>query len=265
MDNLVDLESEKIKAIIHKIKSDPEPDHIKRDELEMWQTVKRHNDEGRRVGLGLLGLGDVFAMLGLSYACRKSIEIAETIAQTIKLSAYRASVDMAKELGHFKCYDSKLEATHPFIQLIAEEEPELYKDMLKYGRRNIALTTVAPTGSISLLTRTTSGIEPLFASTYTRRKKIQGTDETADFVDKEGVAWKNFTVVHPQLALWSKITGETDLSKSPYAGSTADAIDWTDRVKLQAAVQKHVCSSISSTVNLPSFIVTGKQIGRAHV
>ena len=253
MDNLVDLESEKVQGIIDKIKQDPEPDYIKNDELKLWETIKVHNDQGRRVGLGSMALADTFAALGIKYGSEESLKLAENIFRTIKLAAYRSSVDMAKELGSFVGYDSEKEKDNPYIIRIKEEDPELYADMIKYGRRNIALTTVAPTGSISILTKTTSGLEPLFNLSYTRRSKVTDNSEP-DSIDKEGIKWKHFEVLHPKLQLWSNITGEKDPTKSPYYDSTADKIDWIQRVKLQGTIQKHICASISSTINLPNEI-----------
>lgn len=252
MDDLVDLESEKVDKIIAKIEADPEPDYIKFNELRTWKIIKKHNDEGRRTGLGMLGIGDTLAALGIKYGCEESIEVVEEIAKTLKLAAYRESVDIAKELSPFKDYDYTKEENHPFIQRIAEEDPTLYEDMMKYGRRNISLTTLAPTGSISIEARTSSGLEPLFNISFTRRKKINDEgNERVDFIDQEGTKWQNFEVLHPKVKMWSEITGETDLTKSPWYDCTADKIDWINRVKLQGAIQKHICHSISSTINLP--------------
>ncbi len=254
MDDLVDLESEKIDAIIKKVKSDPEPEDIKRDELELWYRIKKNNDEGRRTGSGITALGDTLAALGVKYGTDESIKVTENIYKALKLAVYESSVDMAEELGAFKLYDSKKEENCPFIKRIASENPELYKRMVKYGRRNISLTTTAPVGSMSLLTQTTSGIEPLFMlNPYTRRKKITHDDKTSrvDFVDKLGDRWQEFTVYHPKVEMWMKVTGETDIKKSPWFGACAGDIDWINRVKLQAAAQKHVCHAISSTINLP--------------
>jgi ribonucleoside-diphosphate reductase alpha chain len=254
MDDLVDLESEKINQIIAKIKADPESDEIKAEELRLWHRIKKNNDEGRRTGTGITALGDTLAALGIKYGSDESIKVTESIYKTLKLAAYESSVDMAEELGHFKVYDAEKEKNCPFIKRIASENPALYKRMVKHGRRNIALTTTAPVGSISLLTRTTSGVEPLFTlQTYTRRKKVNPTDKNArvDFTDANGDKWQNYTVMHPKAKLWSDVTGNADLSKSPWAGSTSSEISWTARVHLQAAAQKHVCHAISSTINLP--------------
>jgi len=252
MDDLVDLESEKVQKIIDKVKKDPEPMKIKKDEIELWETIKKNNDEGRRTGLGFMGLADVFAALGMKYGEEDSIRKVEKISKTIKLAAYRSSVEMAKELGHFKCYDAKKEENHPFIKRIAKEDEHLYKDMRKYGRRNVALLTVPPTGSISIEAGVSSGIEPLFEISYTRRKKINdSTNERSDFTDVSGDKWQEFKVFHNRVKEWMEVTGEKNAEKSPWFGSCANDINWVNRVKLQGTIQKHICHSISSTINLP--------------
>jgi len=253
MDDLVDLESEKISSIIAKVQSDPEPDSIKNKELEMWQKIKRYNDEGRRTGTGITALGDTLAALGLKYGSDESIDMVKAIYQTLKLNCYRSSVDMAKELGSFKDFDWNLEKDCPFLKRIASEDNVLYADMKKYGRRNIALLTTAPTGSLSIMTKTSSGIEPIFMLSYIRRKKINKQDENVpvDYVDDNGDQWQEFQVYHPKVKEWMRITGETDITKSPWYGSCAEDIDWIKRVEIQSEAQKHVCHSISSTVNLP--------------
>lgn len=207
MDNLIDLELECIDKIIDKIDKDPEIDQIKRVERELWQSIKDVCENGRRTGTGITALGDVMAALGIKYSSSKSIDLAEEIYKTIKLSAYRCSVDMAKEVGPFSCYNSKLEEKCPFIQRIAKEDPDLYKDMVKYGRRNIALLTIAPTGSVSILTQTTSGVEPLFQVMYIRRRKVNPNDTASrvDFVDKNGDKWQEYPVYHPQVKKWFDI------------------------------------------------------------
>lgn len=251
MDDLVDLESEKVQKIIDKVKKDPETMKIKRDEIELWETIKKNNDEGRRTGLGFMGLADVFAALGMKYGSDESIRKAERITKAIKLAAYRSSVDMAKELTPFVCYDYKKEENHPFIKRIAEEDEQLYKDMKKYGRRNVALLTVPPTGSISIEAGVSSGIEPLFEIGYTRRKKNNEAKERADFIDQNGDRWQEFQVFHNRVKQWMEVTGEKDIEKSPWYKSCANDINWINRVKLQGTIQKHICHSISSTINLP--------------
>lgn len=260
MDDLVDLESECIRKIIKKINDDPEGTDIKSRELTMWKEILRKCTEGRRTGTGLTGLGDVLAALGLAYDSTAAVKKAEKIYRALKLNAYRSSVDMAKELGAFACWDHKLESNHPFLLRIKDEDPQLYSDMAKYGRRNIALLTTAPAGSVSLLTRTTSGIEPCFKLSYVRRRKITHSEKDAkvDFIDNSGDKWQEYTVMHPKLQEWMKITGENDIKKSPWHGSCAEDIAWMSRIKLQAACQKHVCHSISSTINLPENISIDK-------
>ena len=251
MDDLVDLESEKIQKIIDKVKKDPEPMKIKRDEIELWETIKKNNDEGRRTGLGFMGLADVFAALGMKYGDEESIRKADRISKAIKLAAYRSSVDMAKELTPFLCYDYKKEENHPFIKRIAKEDEQLYKDMKKYGRRNVSILTVPPTGSISIEAGVSSGIEPLFEIGYTRRKKNNDAKERADFIDQNGDRWQEFQVFHNRVKQWMEVTGETNIEKSPWYKSYANDINWINRVKLQGTIQKHICHSISSTINLP--------------
>jgi ribonucleoside-diphosphate reductase alpha chain len=260
MDDLVDLESEKIDSILAKIQTDPESDLVKRNEIVLWQRVKRFNDEGRRTGTGITALGDALAALGIAYGSEQSIQVTEDIYRSLKLACYESSIDMAEELGCFKVYDAAREKDCPFIKRIAKESPALYARMVKFGRRNISLTTTAPTGSVSLMTRTTSGIEPLFMTGYTRRKKINPNEKNVkvDFVDQNGDAWQEFVVYHPTIKTWMTITGETNVKKSPWYGCCAEDIDWINRVKLQAAAQKHVCHAISSTINLPENVTKVK-------
>jgi ribonucleoside-diphosphate reductase alpha chain len=220
----------------------------------MWKRILQYCEEGRRTGTGITGLGDTMAALGIPYASEKCFTEVDKIFRTMKLSCYRSSVEMAKELGQFACYDTNKEKASPFIQRIKSEDIHLYNDMIKYGRRNIALTTIAPAGSVSILTQTTSGLEPLFELTYKRRRKLSPdmlhgkTYET----DRNGNHWETYTVYHPKIQEWMKITGETDVKKSPWYGSCAADIKWENRVRLQSIIQKHICHSISSTVNLPN-------------
>lgn len=253
MDDLVDLESECIDRIIQKVENDPEPDGIKINEIEMWKKIKKNNDEGRRTGTGITALGDTLAALGIKYGSEASIIETEEIYKTLKLGCYESSVDMAEELGSFTDWDHNKEKDCPFIQLIQKEDPALYERMSQIGRRNIALLTTAPTGTVSCLTQTSSGVEPAFMLSYTRRKKINPNDENArvDFVDKMGDKWQEFVVYHPKVKEWMAVTGKTDVEESPWWGCCAEDIDWVNRVKMQAAAQKHVCHAISSTVNLP--------------
>lgn len=256
MDDLVDLESECIDRIINKIENDPEPDSVKNNELNMWLKIKKNNDEGRRTGTGITALGDTLAALGIKYGSEESIIVTEEIYKTLKLGCYESSVEMAEKLGAFKDWDYNAEKECPFIQRIETEDKELYDRMSRVGRRNIALLTTAPTGTVSCLTRTTSGIEPAFMLSYTRRKKINPNDQNTrvDFVDKLGDKWQEFTVYHPKVVEWMKITGKTDVKESPWWNCCSEDINWVNRVKMQAVAQKHVCHAISSTVNLPESV-----------
>lgn len=253
MDNLIDLEIENINNILRKINNDPEPEEIKRDEIDLWKAVKKACRDGRRTGTGLNAIGDTIAACGLKYGSEQSIDLIEQIFKTLKLGCYRASVDMSKELGPFKCWNHELEKNNPFLLRIKNEDAKLWKDMKKYGRRNIGLLTMAPSGSVSILTKTTSGIEPLFKTSYMRRKKININDENikVDFIDDSGDRWQNFEVTHPQIETWKNITKEKDIKKSPWYGCCAEDIDWGSRVRLQATANKYIDHSISATVNLP--------------
>lgn len=253
MDDIVDLESEKIYSIISKVESDPEDIYVKQREIDMWHKIKRFNNEGRRTGSGITALGDTLAALGITYGSEESINVTEKIYRYLKLGCYRSSVDMARILGPFSDWDSNKETNCEFLLRIKDEDPQLYSDMQKYGRRNIALTTTAPTGSLSILTQTSSGIEPVFMLKYTRRKKGNPGDKDfrTDFVDLSGDNWMEFEVLHPKLKEWMQVTSETDINKSPWYNCCAEEINWINRVRLQSAAQKHVCHSISSTLNLP--------------
>lgn len=254
MDDVIDLELEKIDNILHKINNDPESEDIKKEEKYIWEAIKQKCINGRRTGLGITAIGDTLAALGLKYGSDESIKVVDEIQRTQKLSSYRASCDMAKELGSFPVWNWELEKDSQFLLKIKEEDKCLYDDMSKYGRRNIANLTIAPTGSVSLLTQTTSGIEPLFMlDPYIRRKKINVEDKNVkvDFVDDNGDKWQEFKIYHPKVKVWMDITGKQNLSESPWYGCTANEIDWQQRVKLQAAAQKHVDHAISSTINLP--------------
>ena len=260
MDDTIDLELECIDKIISKIKNDPESKDIKLRELELWINIRTKCENGRRTGSGITGLGDTLAALNIEYGSKESIEETEKIYKTLKLACYRSSVNMAKELGAFPIWDAELERSNPFLLRIKDEDPELYKDMNKYGRRNIALLTTAPTGSVSILTQTTSGIEPLFMISYKRRKKVNHNDKNAkiDFVDPNGDSWEEFLVYHPKVKLWMEITGEKDTKKSPWHNCCAEDLNWVDRVNLQAVAQKHIDHAISSTLNLPENISVNK-------
>ncbi len=253
MDNLIDMEIENIDNIINKIKADPEPIEIKRDELSLWKSVKKSCQDGRRTGTGLNAIGDTIAACGYKYGSKKSINLIDEIFKTLKLGCYRSSVDMAKEIGAFKVWDHELEKNNPFLLRIKDDDEKLWKDMKKYGRRNIGLLTMAPSGSVSILTQTTSGIEPLFQISYIRRKKININDENVkvDFIDDSGDRWQNFEVTHPKVKVWKATSGEEDISKSPWYGCCAEDINWEERIDLQARANKNIDHSISSTLNLP--------------
>ena len=256
MDDLVDLEIEHVDKIIKKISIDPESNDTKRVELELWQKIRKAALDGRRTGLGITGLGDTLASLGLRYGSPNSIRETEDIYRTLAVSAYKSSCLLAKERGSFPVYSYESEVGHPFIERIFKSDPEIQELHQKYGRRNIALTTTAPCGSVSTLTQTTSGIEPAFMLKYTRRKKINPNDPDAqvDFVDDLGDQWQEFDVYHHGFASWMKATGGIEIEDSPYHGATANEIDWETAVDLQAAAQKWVCHAISKTINLPSSV-----------
>jgi ribonucleoside-diphosphate reductase alpha chain len=266
MDDIVDLELECIDKIIAKIDADPEPKFVKAAELHLWTSIKTACINGRRTGTGITSLGDTMAALGLKYASKTSINTVGEIFKTIKLAAYRSSVDMAKELGAFPIWNAELEKDNPFLLRIKDEDEALWNDMQKYGRRNISLLTAAPTGSLSTVAslyipetgqdifNVSSGVEPCYATSYTRRKKVNHSDLNAkiDFVDKMGDKWTEFTVYHSGAEAWMIINDKKNDKGSPYEGSTAEEIDWQSRVKLQAEAQKHIDHAISSTINLPS-------------
>lgn len=254
MDDMVDLELEKIDGILRKLQQDPEDMETKLEEIQLWKKVQVKCVQGRRTGSGITAEADMLAALGMFYGSAASIGFVEKLHRTMKLASYRASMEMSKELGPFPIWDWNLEKDTRFLLQIQQESPELYADIGKYGRRNIANLTIAPAGSVSILTQTSSGIEPLFTDVpYTRRKKVNPSDTNArvDFTDPSGDTWQEFEVLHPKIKLWMEITGQTDPLKSPYHGATAEKIDWTQRVKLQAAAQRHIDHGISSTLNLP--------------
>ena len=267
MDDMIDLEIEQIDKILSKIERDPEPDHVKLSEKELWEFIKAQAIRGRRTGLGITGLGDAVAMLGQTYGSEESIETVEEIYKWLALNSYDASITLAKERGSFPICDVNKESGHPFLErVLTELLPSKVEDYKKYGRRNIANTTTAPAGSVSCLTQTTSGIEPAFMLYYKRRKKINPNDEAAsvDFVDDLGDKWTEYNVFHHGFKDWMDSTGpdcdwEADdlseaVSHSPYSGATANEIDWRAKVKLQAAAQKWICHAISNTTNLPADI-----------
>jgi len=266
MDDMIDLELEKVEAIIKKIKSDPESKTIKANELELWEKVHKKCENGRRTGTGLTALGDTIAALGLAYGSKESVKLTGKICKTLCLGSFRSSVEMAKNLGAFPVWDREKEKDSEFLLMLKEIDTQLYDDIMKHGRRNIANLTIAPTGSVSIMTQTTSGVEPLFMLfPYTRRKKINPTDKNArtDFVDQNGDHWQEFEVYHPKVKMWMDITGEKDLKKSPWFNCCAEDIDWVAAVELQAEAQKYIDHAISKTVNLPED-VTEEQVAQIY-
>lgn len=259
-DDMVDLDIEAMLRIIKKIESDPESQAIKQIGIDLWKKIIETSINDRRTGCGLTGLGDTIAALGLRYGSDESLDFAEEMQKQFKLSAFRSSVDMAKELGPFPVYSYNLDKTSQFIERIKDEDFELYNDMMQYGRRNMTLLTIAPTGSVSCLTQTTSGIEPVFMLSYTRRKKGNPGDKDfrSDFVDQNGDHWMHFDVWHKGLDDWKKISQKDNIDDSPYSKSSAHEIDYIKRVELQARLQKHIDNSISTTINLPSDITKEK-------
>jgi ribonucleoside-diphosphate reductase alpha chain len=255
MDDLIDLEVEKIDEIIAKINTDPEAAEVKRVELDLWKKIREKCVQGRRTGLGITALGDTLAALGLKYDSQKAIDMVDKMFRQFKISAFTSSCEMSRELGPFPIWDWDLEKHSEFLLALKKDAPALYKAISKYGRRNIGLLTLAPTGSVSIMTQTTSGGEPLFSlEPFTRRKKINVNDSNSrvDFVDAHGDKWQEFKVYHPQVERWMKMTGETDVKKSPWYGCCASDVDWEKRVIIQATIQNHIDHAISSTVNLPA-------------
>ena len=268
MDDIIDLELEKVELIINKIASDPEDDDVRRVELELWRKIKDMALKGRRTGLGITAEGDMLAALGMRYGSDEAIDFAVSVHRTLAVEAYRASVGLAKERGAFGVFNFEKEQGNPMIARILEAAPELREEMQKYGRRNIAMLTIAPTGTTSLMSQTTSGIEPVFRPVYKRRRKINPSDkdQVASFVDETGEKFVEYYVYHHQFVKWLEINGydttnlqnisEEELDKmlkaSPYYHATANDIDWVAKVKMQGAIQKWVDHSISVTVNLPN-------------
>ena len=254
MDDLVDLETEAIERILKKVDGDDEPEHIKSVEKETWELLLKTGREGRRTGLGFTALADMVAALGMAIDSDDAITKVEEIMKEKCRAEFDSSIDMSLSRGSFIGFDAKIENTSEFVQMMKIELPEVYERMMKFGRRNISISTVAPTGTLSMLAQTSSGIEPVFMTHYKRRRKLneEDTEEKVDFIDDSGDKWQEFTVYHHNLKKWMEITGETDITKNPYAGSTAPEINWDKRVTMQAAVQKYVTHSISSTINLPN-------------
>lgn len=252
MDDLIDLEEEKINSIINKIENeDPEPFHIKQNEIEIWQKIKKSLLDGRRTGLGITSLGDVFAKLNIVYGSEQSLQMAKEIFSCLRDSAYLSSIEMSRDLGSFNVYDISKEINCDYLDRLWKDRPDLYELQKQYGRRNISLLTVAPAGSISILTQTTSGLEPVFRSSYTRRKKVNG-NETPDFIDQNGVGFKEYKIYHQQLKNYLDEDSSRTEETSPWFNSTSDKINWKDSVKLQGVIQQYIDHSLSTTKNLPN-------------
>ena len=254
MDDMIDLEIEQVEKILTKIDSDPEPDEVKQIEKDLWLNIGTMARLGRRTGLGVTGVGDTLAALGIRYGSADAIGAVEKFYKTLALNAYRSSCVMAKERGAFEVHDHAREHGHKFLERIWDAAPDIREMSKKYGRRNIALTTTAPAGSISTLTQTTSGIEPAYLLKYTRRKKLteNDVDGRVDFVDDSGDRWQEFEVYHHGFKKWMDASGLTDIEDSPYHQATSNDIDWVNKVKIQAAAQKWICHAISNTTNLPA-------------
>jgi ribonucleoside-diphosphate reductase alpha chain len=268
MDDIIDLELEKIDKILDKIQKDPEPDDIRNTEFQLWKRIRKTCEEGRRTGVGITAEGDMLAALGIRYGTDEAIEFSTKVHRILALSAYQSSVTMARERGPFAIYDPIREAKNPFILRLKEADETLYQEMIKYGRRNIALLTIAPTGTTSLMSQTTSGIEPAFLIAYKRRRKVNPNDKEAKatFVDEVGDHWEEYNVFHHKFMDWLKANSydvsnvaqmsndelQSIISKSPYHKATANDVDWVQKVKMQGAIQKWVDHSISVTVNIPN-------------
>ena len=266
MDDIIDLELEKIDVILGKIDADPESDEVKSTERNLWVNIRNKAEHGRRTGIGITAEGDMLAALGIQYGSEKGNAFSVEVHKTLAIETYRASVDAAKERGAFTYFDAELEKTNPFIQRLKESDSKLYYEMLEYGRRNIALLTIAPTGTTSLMTQTSSGIEPVFLPVYKRRRKVNPNDKNVrvDFVDDVGDSWEEYVVFHHRFKQWMEVNGidssknftqsELDklVKKSPYYKATSNDVDWMSKVQMQGAVQKWVDHSISVTINLPN-------------
>ena len=278
MDDIIDLEMEKIEKILAKVKSDPETGEVKTTELNLWNKIRTKTLKGRRTGVGTTGEGDMIAAMGLRYGTPEATEFSVSVHRALALAAYGSSVQMAKERGAFEIYDSQREKDNPYINRIREASPELYEEMVKYGRRNIACLTIAPTGTTSLLTQTTSGIEPVFMPVYKRRRKVNPSDKDVhvDLVDENGDSFEEFIVYHHKLVTWMNANNipvrrdytQEELNdivrRSPYYKATANDVDWVNKVRMQGEVQKWVDHSISVTINLPNDI-SEEMVGKLYV
>jgi ribonucleoside-diphosphate reductase alpha chain len=268
MDDIIDLEMEKIDSIINKIVADPESEELKAVEKNMWLNIRKKAEEGRRTGIGITAEGDMLAALGLRYGSDEAIDFSVEVHKTLALEAYKASTYLARERGPFTIYDAKREMNNPFILRLKEADPVMYNNMVKYGRRNIALLTIAPTGTTSLMTQTTSGIEPIFSVFYKRRRKVNPNDQDVriSFKDEVGDSWEEYNVFHHKFVDWLKLNNydhnevnrmndqeiEEIIAKSPYYKAGANDVDWIAKVRMQGAIQKWVDHSISVTINLPA-------------
>jgi ribonucleoside-diphosphate reductase alpha chain len=280
MDDIIDLELEKVDAIQDKINSDPEDAELKRVERKLWENIKIKAEEGRRTGIGITAEGDMLASLGLRYGSDDAIDFSVEVHKTLAIEAYRSSVEVAKERGAFSIYDSHLEKDNPFILRIRNEDESLYREMVKHGRRNIALLTIAPTGTTSLMTQTTSGIEPVFLPVYKRRRKVNPNDSnvTVSFEDEVGDKWEEFNVFHHKFVTWLEVNGynveeikkmndaqlQEIVKKSPYYKATSNDVDWVSKVRMQGEIQKWVDHSISVTINLPNH-ASEELVGQLYV
>ena len=278
MDDIIDLEMEKIEAILAKIKSDPETEEVKQTELNLWTKIRNKTLKGRRTGVGTTAEGDMIAAMGLTYGTPEATEFSVSVHKALALAAYSSSVNMARERGAFEIYDAKREENNPYIQRIKDADPELYELMVKYGRRNIACLTIAPTGTTSILTQTTSGIEPVFLPVYKRRRKVNPSDKDVrvDYVDESGDSFEEYIVYHHKFITWMQTNGievrddytqeqiEDLVKRSPYYKATSNDVDWLNKVKMQGAVQKWVDHSISVTINLPNDI-SEEMVGKLYV
>lgn len=266
MDDIIDLETEKIDKILNKIDDDPETDEVRWPERHLWEKIRKKTLAGRRTGVGITAEGDMIAAMGLRYGTEEATTLAEEVHRTLALAAYRSSVEMAKERGAFEIFDFEREKNNPFINRLAKEDPQLIVDMKKHGRRNIACLTVAPTGTTSLMTQSTSGIEPVFLPVYKRRRKVNPNDKEVriDFVDENGDSWEEYVVFHHKFVTWMESKGysttkkytneeiDTMVAESPYYKATSNDVDWLQKVKMQGRIQKWVDHSISVTINLPA-------------
>ncbi len=278
MDDIIDLELEKVDGILKKISDDPELEETKMVEYNLWQNIKKKAQEGRRTGIGITAEGDMLAALGMRYGSEKANKFSIEVHKTLAIEAYRASVHTARDRGAFEIFDAEREKENPFILRLKEADEKLYYEMLEYGRRNIALLTIAPTGTTSLMTQTSSGIEPVFLPVYKRRRKVNPNDKEArvDFVDEVGDSWEEYLVFHHQFKAWMNVKGyDTDknytqeeinaiVKKSPYYKATSNDVDWLSKVRLQGAVQKWVDHSISVTINLPND-ATEELVGKLYL